>query len=71
MTLFAFDKDQGLSEHTAPYDALVIVTEGSAQITVSGEKHEVKAEEMILMPANAPHALHAVESFKMLLVMMK
>ena len=54
ITFFAFDKEQGLSEHTAPYDALVIVTEGTAEITVSGEKNEVSAGEMLLMPAGAP-----------------
>jgi quercetin dioxygenase-like cupin family protein len=71
ITLFAFDKGQGLSEHTAPYDALVIVTEGAAEITLSGVKHEVKKGEMILMPANEPHALKATESFKIILTMIK
>lgn len=71
VTLFAFDKDQGLSEHTAPYDALVFITEGIAEITVSGVKNEVRTGEMLLMPANSPHALKAVEKFKMLLIMIK
>lgn len=71
ITLFAFDKGQGLSEHTAPYDALVIITEGSARIIVSGVKCEVKTGEMILMPANAPHELKAIQSFKMILTMIK
>lgn len=71
VTLFAFDKGQGLSEHTTPFDALVIVTAGAAQITVLGVKHEVKTGEMILMPANAPHALIAIEPFKMILTMIK
>lgn len=71
ITLFAFDKGQGLSEHTAPYDALIIITEGVAEITVSGVKHEVKSGEMILMPAQAPHTLKAFESFKMMLTMIK
>lgn len=71
ITFFAFDKEQGLSEHTAPYDALVIVTEGTAEITVSGEKNEVSAGEMLLMPAGAPHSLKAVQPFKMVLVMIK
>lgn len=71
ITLFAFDKGQRLSEHTAPYDALVIITEGVAEITVSGVKHIVKTNEMILMPANAPHALKAIEAFKMMLTMIK
>lgn len=71
ITLFAFDKGQGLSEHTASYDALVIVIEGAAEIIVSGVKYEVKTGEMILIPANAPHALKAIESFKMMLTMIK
>lgn len=71
VTLFAFDKGQGLSEHAAPYDALVVITEGAAEITVSGIKHKVTAGEMLLMPANAPHALHAIEQFKMMLTMIK
>ena len=71
VTLFAFDKGQGLSEHTAPYDALVVATEGVAEITVSGKKHTVQAGDMLLMPAGAPHALKAIEPFKMLLTMIK
>lgn len=71
VTLFAFDKNQGLSEHTAPYDALVVVTEGTAEIIVSGVKHQVKAGEMLLMPANSTHALKAIEPFKMMLTMIK
>lgn len=71
ITLFAFDKGQGLSEHTTSYEALAIVTEGVAEITISGVKHEVKKGEMILMPANAPHALKATQSFKMMLTMIK
>lgn len=71
VTLFAFDKNQGLSEHTAPYDALVIVTEGTAEITVSGKKHNVKAGEMLSMPAGSPHAVKAKEPFKMLLIMIR
>ena len=71
ITLFAFDKGQGLSEHTAPYDALVVITEGLAEITVSGIRHEVKVGEMLLMPANAPHALKAIQPFKMVLTMIK
>ena len=71
VTLFAFDKNQGLSEHTAPYDALVMITDGRAEITVSGVKHELKAGEMLLMPANSPHALQAIEPFKMVLTMIK
>jgi len=71
VTLFAFDKNQGLSEHTAPYDAFVMITDGQAEITVSGVKHELKAGEMLLMPANSPHALKALEPFKMVLTMIK
>ncbi len=71
VTLFAFDKNQGLSEHTAPYDAFVMITDGRAEITVSGVKHELKAGEMLLMPANSPHALKAIEPFKMVLTMIK
>ena len=71
VTLFAFDKGQGLSEHIAPYDALVLVTDGLAEITVSGEKSEVKAGEVLMMPAKASHSLKAIKPFKMLLVMMK
>lgn len=71
VTLFAFDRDQGLSEHTAPYDALVYVLEGQAEIKISGEAHKLKAGEMIIMPAGEPHALKAEEKFKMMLVMIK
>lgn len=71
VTLFAFDKGQGLSEHKAPFDALVIITDGTAEIIVSEIKHIVKAGEMILMPANATHALKAIEPFKMILTMIK
>lgn len=71
VTLFAFDKGQGLSEHSAPYKAFVTIIEGGAEITVSGVKHEVKAGEMLPMPAGAPHALMAVEPFKMMLTMIK
>lgn len=71
VTLFAFDKGQGLSEHSAPFDALVEILDGKAVITIGGEAHEVKAGEYVIMPANVPHALKAVEKFKMLLVMIK
>lgn len=71
VTLFAFDKDQGLSEHTAPYDALVNVIDGEAEIKISGKSHIVKAGEMLIMPANDPHALKAIQKFKMMLVMVK
>lgn len=71
ITLFAFDKGQGLSEHTAPYDALAIITEGIAEITISDIKHAVRNGEMLLMPANSPHSLQAIEPFKMILTMIK
>ncbi|MFQ5952202.1 MAG: cupin domain-containing protein [Candidatus Omnitrophota bacterium] len=71
ITLFSFDKGQGLSEHTAPFDAFVCIVDGEAEITISGEKHSVKKCEMIIMPANKPHALSALNRFKMLLVMIR
>ena len=71
VTLFAFDKNQGLSEHSTPYDALVMITDGQAEITVSGIKHEIKAGDILLMPASSPHALKAIEPFKMVLIMIK
>ncbi len=71
ITLFAFDKGQGLSEHKAPYDAIVMVTDGTAEITVSGKTHMVKAGEYLIMPANAPHALKAKKQFKIVLTMIK
>lgn len=71
ITLFSFDKGQGLSEHTAPFDAVVQVLDGVAQITIGGNPQLVKKGESIIMPANISHALHAVEQFKMLLTMVK
>jgi len=71
VTLFAFAKGQGLSEHTAPYDALVNVLDGEAEISIAGKAQRVKAGEMLIMPANKPHALKAVQKFKMLLVMIR
>lgn len=71
ITLFAFDKGQGLSEHTAPFEALVQIIDGEAEITISGEKHNVFTGESIHMPANIPHALKAEKRFKMLLTMLK
>lgn len=71
VTVFAFDKGQGLSEHTAPYDALVIGVEGLAEMTVSGVKNKVGEGDMLLMPANSPHSLKTLEPFKMMLVMIK
>lgn len=69
ITLFAFGQGQGLSEHTTPFTALVQVIEGEAEITIGGEKHKVTAGELIIMPANTPHALQAQKAFKMVLTM--
>lgn len=71
ITLFSFDKGQGLTEHTAPFDAVVQVLDGEAQITIGGNPNLVKKGETIIMPANVSHALQAVEQFKMLLTMIK
>ena len=71
VTLFAFDQDQGLSEHTAPFDALVQVLEGEAEITISGKPYKLQGGEMILMPAGQPHALKALQRFKMILTMIR
>ncbi len=71
VTLFAFDKGQGLSEHTAPFDAMVQIIDGKSEILIDGTSHIVKSGEMIIMPANKPHALKATEKFKMMLVMIK
>ncbi|HNW44670.1 MAG TPA: cupin domain-containing protein [Elusimicrobiales bacterium] len=71
VTIFSFDKGQGLSEHTAPFDALVEVLDGEAEITVAGKPNKVKAGEIIIMPAGKPHALKAVKRFKMALIMIR
>jgi len=71
LTLFAFDDGQGLSEHTSPYDAFVQIVDGAVDITIAGVAHRVIAGQMIIMPANTPHALRAVGRFKMLLVMIR
>jgi len=71
ITLFAFDKGQGLSEHTAPFDAIVQIIEGKAEVYVDGKSQIVSEGEMINMPATIPHAIHAVEAFKMCLIMIK
>ena len=71
VTVFAFDAGQGLSEHTAPFDALVLILDGEAEIIISGKVHAVRAGEAILMPADEPHALKAVSRFKMMLTMVK
>ncbi|WKZ36878.1 MAG: cupin domain-containing protein [Anaerolineales bacterium] len=71
VTLFAFDRDQGLSEHTAPFDALVHVLEGEAEVTISGQPFRLKTGDAIIMPADEPHALKAIQKFKMLLTMIR
>ena len=71
VTLFAFDQDAGLSEHTAPYDALVQIIDGEAEVAISGKPSVVKQGEAIIMPAHQPHALRALTSFKMMLVMIR
>ncbi len=71
VTLFAFDKGQGLSEHTTPFDALVNIIEGEASVIISGETFQLKKGEMIIMPANEPHALKAIDKFKMILIMIR
>ena len=71
ITLFAFDKGQKLSEHTAPYDATVLVLDGRAALTIAGKHIDVSAGQIIIMPANVPHAVNAQEKFKMLLIMIR
>lgn len=71
VTIFAFDKGEGLNEHTAPFDAVVQVIDGKAEITISGNKNILEKGDMIIMPANEPHALNAVERFKMVLTMIR
>ena len=71
LTVFAFGEGQGLSEHTAPYDAFVQVLDGEAEITIAGTVHHLSAGQMIIMPADKPHALKGVKQFKMLLVMIR
>jgi quercetin dioxygenase-like cupin family protein len=71
VTFFAFDEGQGLSEHTAPFDALVYILDGEAEITISGKPVKVSEGEMLIMPANQPHALKAVKRFKMVLTMVR
>lgn len=71
LTLFAFDKGQGLSEHTAPFDATVQIVDGLAELTVGGVPHLVKAGQLFIMPANVPHSVRAIERFKMLLIMIR
>jgi quercetin dioxygenase-like cupin family protein len=71
ITLFSFDKGQGLSEHSAPFDAFVQIIDGQAELTIGGEKIITTTNEMVVMPANIPHAVYAAERFKMLLTMVR
>ena len=71
LTVFAFDKGQGLSEHTVPFDALVEAVDGKADILLNGKSNIVSEGERIIMPANVPHALKAIEKFKMMLIMIR
>ena len=71
MTVFAFDAGQGLSEHTAPFDATVYIMDGEAEVKISGQIHIAKKGEMLIMPAEKPHSLKAEKRFKMLLIMIK
>ncbi len=71
ITFFAFDQGEGLSEHTAPFEAVVQIIEGKAEVSIDGKKNVVAEGELIIMPANIPHALQAIEPFKMCLIMLK
>jgi len=71
VTLFAFDRNESLSEHTAPFDALVLVIDGEAEVRVAGVEHRVRAGETIDLPANRPHAVRGITKFKMLLIMIR
>lgn len=70
VTIFSFDKGQGLSQHTVPFEALIYVLDGQARVFISGRPFTVKSNNMIILPANQPHSLKAIKKFKMLLVMM-
>ncbi len=71
VTLFAFDKDQSLSEHTTPYDALVLAVDGELEITIAGDPRRLARGDVLLMPANKPHAVHATARSKMVLIMIR
>ena len=71
ITLFAFDKGQGLSEHSAPFDALVLILDGQAELVIGGSPVRARSGQMVIMPANVPHSLRAVDKFKMLLAMIR
>ena len=71
VTIFAFDKGQGLSEHTAPFDALITILDGEAEVTIAGQAYQMEQGQMVILPANKTHALKALSKFKMLLVMIR
>ena len=71
ITLFSFDEDEGLSEHTSPYDAVVTILDGECEVWVAGTTHQMRAGETIIFPANVPHALFATTRFKMMLIMIR
>ncbi len=71
ITIFSFDEGQGLSEHTAPYDAFVYIVDGEAEITISGKPLTARAGDIVIMPAGEPHSLRAIKRYKMLLVMIR
>jgi quercetin dioxygenase-like cupin family protein len=71
VTLFAFDKGEGLSEHTSPYEALIFIVDGEAEVKVAAKSGVLKTGDMIMLPANKPHALRGIQRFKMLLVMIR
>ncbi|MCP1715964.1 quercetin dioxygenase-like cupin family protein [Methanocalculus alkaliphilus] len=71
ITIFSFDEDEGLSEHTAPYDAVVTILDGECEVWIAGETFQMKEGETIIFPANVPHALSAITKFKMTLVMIR
>jgi len=71
VTFFAFDQGQGLSEHVAPFDAVVSILDGEAEVSISGKAFSLREGEMIILPANKPHALKAAKKFKMMLIMIK
>lgn len=71
VTLFAFDENQGLSEHTAPYDALIFIVEGETEVAIQNKPYRLKEGELIIIPANKPHTLKAISKFKMLLIMIR
>jgi quercetin dioxygenase-like cupin family protein len=71
LTLFSFDQGQGLSEHSAPFDASILILDGEGEITIGGKTHLLQKDEFIIMPANIPHAVKALKPFKMLLIMIK